>query len=262
MLPAPSPALRRLALLAALCHAGAALADPGGVLEAGLLHHALSGGYGKWNDQFVRANLRTSAHSVWNAELVHGRRFGDSGTLAVLGNTRDFSDAWYGSASVSGSAGGFYFPSLRLDLTANRKWGVQRKLVTTAGLTMFHAKDGHRDRSLLLGAAYYFDLPLVLQGGMRLNRSNPGAVSSRTSYLAASYGRDKDRLVSFQHGFGREAYQLIGPDALLVGLDSKVDTLTWREWLRPKQGIQLRAEQYSTAFYRRRGVELALFQEF
>ena len=265
MLPAPSllRPLPGLVLASALfgC-AGAALADTASMIEVGALHHNVSAGYGDWDHKFVRANVRSAPGSLWNGELVHARRFGDSGTLAVLGHTRDFGQLWYGSASIASSSGGFFFPSLRLDLTAHRRWGAQHKLVTTAGLTMFNAKDGHRDRSVLLGAAYYFDLPLVLEGGVRFNRSNPGAVTSRANYLAATYGRDKERIISFQHGFGREAYQLIGPDALLVGLDSKVDTLTWREWLRARQGFQLRAERYSTPFYHRQGIEFALFQEF
>ena len=80
--------------------------------------------------------------------------------------------------------------------------------------------------------------------------------------MALTYSKPQSQMISLLHGFGREAYQLIGPDALLVGLDSKVDTFTWRQWLRPRQGVQLRVEQYSTAFYSRRGAELALFQEF
>jgi YaiO family outer membrane protein len=103
---------------------------------------------------------------------------------------------------------------------------------------------------------------LILQTGIRINRSNPGAVVSRAKYVGLTYHKPQRHMVSVLHSFGREAYQLIGPDALLVGLDSTVDTLTWRQWVRPRQGIQLRLEKYRTPFYSRQGAELALFQEF
>ncbi len=232
------------------------------MVEVGALQHTLTAGFPDWRHQFVRANLRTDPDNLWDADLVHAARFDDSGTMLVLGNTHQFNPAWYTNVSVAASSGGFFFPSLRMDVAVNRKWGAQQKLVTTVGLTAFNAKDGHRDRSLLLGLTYYFDLPLVIEGGIRINRSNPGAVVSRANYVAMTYGRAQHRIVALRHGFGEEAYQLIGANALLVDLNSNVSTLTWREWLRPQQGVQLRVEKYSTPFYRRRGVELALFQEF
>lgn len=242
--------------------AGAGAADASGMLEIGALKHTLTAGFPDWRHQFVRGNLRTDVDNLWDADLVHATRFNDAGTMLVLGNTHQFSPLWYGNFSVAASSGGFYFPSLRMDVAANRKWGAQRKLVTTAGLTAFNAKDGHRDRSLLLGLTYYFDIPLVIEGGVRINRSNPGAVVSRARYVAMTYGQEQRQIISLRHGFGKEAYQLIGANALLVNLNSDVSTFTWRQWLRPRQGFQLRAEKYGTPFYRRRGVELALFQEF
>jgi YaiO family outer membrane protein len=248
--------------LAAFSCAAATAQQSTGMLEAGVLQHALSAGFPDWRHAFVRGNLRTSENNVWDADLVHARRFGDTGTMLVLGNTHQFSPLWYGNFSVAASHGGFFLPRLRVDLTANRKWGARSELVTTVGIMAFKAKDGHEDRSVLLGLSYYFTIPLVIEGGVRINRSNPGAVPSHANYAALTYGRQDHAIVSLRHGFGTEAYQLIGANALLVDLDSKVSTLTWRQWLRPRQGLQLRAEHYSTPFYRRRGVELALFQEF
>jgi len=254
----------RAAVLAAClaCSAAAGAAGVSGMVEAGGLQHTLTAGFPDWRHQFVRGNLRTDADNLWDADLVHATRFNDTGTMLVLGNTHQFSPLWYSNLSIAASNGGFFFPSLRLDAAANRKWGAERKLVTTVGLTAFNAKDGHRDRSLLLGLTYYLDIPLVLEGGVRINRSNPGSVVSRANYVAVTYGQEQKQIISLRHGFGKEAYQLIGANALLVDLNSNVSTLTWRQWLRPRQGVQLRAEKYSTPFYRRQGVELALFQEF
>ena len=173
----------RVAVLAAClgCSNSVAAADDGGMIEAGALRHTLTAGFQGWRDQFVRGTLNTGGGNWWNADLVHATRFDDSGTLLALGHTRQFGERWYGSAGIASSSGGFFFPSMRVDLTANRKWGEHRKLITTVGLTAFNAKDGHRDRSVLLGVTYYFDLPLVLQAGVRINRSNPGAVVSRAN---------------------------------------------------------------------------------
>jgi YaiO family outer membrane protein len=254
---------RAIAAIFAACTSWcAAAADLTGNIEAGLSRHSLSAGLGKWNDQYVRANLITGPGSWWTGEVAHSSHFGDDGTLFVLGHSRNLNENWYGSASVAGSSGGFFLPSLRMDLTANRKWGARQNLISTFGLTTFNAKDGHRDRSVLLALTYYTDWPLIVEGGVRINNSNPGSVNSRANYVAATYGRDKEHMISLRHGFGEEAYQIIGDNAVLVGLHSKVDTLTWRQWLRPRQGFQMRAEIYTTPFYRRKGVEVALFQEF
>ena len=251
-----------LAALALACCASQALADTSGMIEAGVLQHTLTANFPDWRHQFVRGNFRSGPDDLWDADLVHATRFADSGTMLVLGNTHQFTPLWYSNLSIASSSGGFFLPRLRLDVTGNRKWGAQSQLVTTAGLTAITAKDGHKDASVLLGATYYTPYPLVLEAGVRINRSNPGSVWSNAKYLAFTYGHDKQQIISLRHGFGTEAYQLIGVDQALVDLHSRSTTLTWRLWLRPRQGIQLRAEKYSTAFYRRQGGELALFQEF
>jgi YaiO family outer membrane protein len=255
----------RCAALCALMAAGPAGAQEGAPtasVDAGLLRHTLSDGYGTWTQQFVRGVFGTSASDTWNAEVVHAREFGDSGTLFVVGNTHQFGERWYTSVAASGSSGGFFFPHARLDLTANRKMLAHKNLVGTLGVTAVDSKDGHRDRSVLLGATYYFDSPWVLEGGIRMNRSNPGRVGSNGKYVAATWGRHHQQIVSLRYGFGSEAYQYVGPDALLVDFNSRVWTATWRTWLRPRQGIQLRAEAYRNPFYDRRGIELSAFQEF
>jgi YaiO family outer membrane protein len=252
-------------LLAGLAASGqlAAQSEPTqGTLEAGALHHTLSDGFGNWNHLFVRGNVRLGADDLLNAELVHARQFGDSGNLMVLGDTHTFNADWYGSASMATSTGGFFFPHSRFDLTANRKWLAGRNLVSTLGLTAINAKDGHRDRSLLAGASYYFAGPWIAEGGMRFNRSNPGRVNSNGKYLALTYAENQRRMVSLRRSIGSEAYQYIGENALLVDFHSSSWTGTWRQWLRPKQGFQVRAESYSNPYYHRHGIELSLFQEF
>jgi YaiO family outer membrane protein len=233
-----------------------------GFIEAGGMHHNLSGGLGTWNGEFVRGVLQTGANNVWNAEVVNASEFGDRGVLLTAGLTHTINDDWFVSASAATSSGGFFLPRLRMDAAINRKWLAQRQLVTTAGLTAVDSKDGHTDRSLLLAASYYFTQPWVLEGGARVNYSNPGGVISNTGYVAATYGEDKRRVVSLRYGFGTEAYQFIGDNAVLSNFHSDVWTLTWREWLAHQRGFQVRLESYRNPTYGRTGLEFSLFQDF
>ena len=251
--------------LAASLAAGsaAAQASASGTLEAGLLHHSLSDGFGTWNQQFVRGSLRTSAATVWNADLVNARQFGAHGTLAVGGVTHVFNEDWYGSLTASHGSS-FFYPKARGDVVINRKLGAERNVIATVGVTAVNARDGHRDRSLLLGLSWYLPNAWVLQGGTRINRSNPGGVMANVKYVAATWGYDKQQYFALRYDAGEEAYQYIGAGSadLLVNFRSSVVSGTWRKWLAPSYGFQLRAEAYHNPFYDRRGLEAALFKEF
>lgn len=233
-----------------------------GYLEAGILNHSLTSGYPGWNGQFVRGVLHSDEKNTWNAEIVNLSEFGDNGTLFVVGNTHDIDEKWFSSASVSSSSGGFFLPELRLDVSINRKWLDQLNLVTTAGVTMVNAKDTHQDRSVLLAVSYYFEQPWIVEGGVRINHSDPGGVVSNSQYVAVTYGQEKRRFISLRYGFGQEAYQVVAQDATLVNFDSNVLTLTWREWLTSNRGFQIRTEAYHNPSYDRNGIEFSLFQDF
>jgi YaiO family outer membrane protein len=230
-------------------------------LEAGVSHHKYSAGYEHWNGQFARGAMRSDSSNVWNAEIANVHQFADNSTLIAIGNTHEFNDRWYSMVSASGS-NGYFFPRLRLDVSGTRKWLAQRNFLTTVGLSAINAKDGHQDRSLLLSWAYYFKRPWVLEGGIRLNQSNPGRVSSDSRFIAATYGIDKQQVVSLRYGEGQEAYQYIGADAFLVDFKSNIWTGTWRKWMRPQLGFQVRVESYHNQYYDRHGIEISAFKEF
>lgn len=233
-----------------------------GYLEAGVLNHSLSSGYDGWNGQFVRGVVNTDGKNTWNAEIVNLSEFGDTGTLFVVGNTHDIDEKWFSSVSASSSSGGFFLPQLRLDATLNRKWLEQLNLVTTVGVTMVDSKDTHQDHSVLLAASYYFEQPWIVEGGVRINHSDPGGVTSNSQYVAVTYGQEKHRFISLRYGFGQEAYQVVAQDATLVNFDSNVLTLTWREWITSNRGFQVRTEAYHNPSYDRNGIEFSVFQDF
>jgi YaiO family outer membrane protein len=233
-----------------------------GYLELGVMQHQLTQNYPNWNGQFVRGFLRTAVDTAWQLEILGSSQFGDSGTLLVLGNTYDINENWYTTNSIASSRGGFFLSQLKLDSAINRIWLDGRNLVTSVGLGVVQAKDEHSDLSVMLSGAYHFSEPWVLEGGIRFNQSNPGGVASTGKYAALTYGRDQASIVSLRYGFGTEAYQTLGTNVQISNFASDVYTLTWRKWLRPKLGVQLRLEAYKNPNYSRNGVEVSVFQEF
>ncbi len=233
-----------------------------GVLEAGIEYHSLSADLGDWRGGYVRGIWFASPASVVNYEFVDTRRFGAQGRYASVGLTQTLDDRWYASAALGAGNGAFFFPDWRVDVAINRKWGADRSLITTLGFTQYNAPDGHVDRTALLGLTWYAPGNWVLEGGWRPNRSSPGAVRSTSGYLAGTWGEEGRQYISLRHERGREAYQTIGADILLVDLPSRVTSLAWRRWLSARCGFNLRAERYYNPSYRRNGMDLGAFCGF
>lgn len=232
-----------------------------GSIEVGALAHNVTGELGDWRGEFARAVIY-QGYNVWNAELLDIRQFGERTQVAALALTHTINDDWYASGAVAASTQGNTQARLRLDTSLSRKWLKQRNLVTTVGIGAADARDGHRDYGLLLNAAYYFDSPWVVEGGIRFNHSNPGSVLSNGKFVAVTYGREKQNVYILRYGFGSEAYQSIGGDALLSNFNSDVLTLTWRTWLAKDLAFQTKGEVYRNPYYDRRGLELSVIKEF
>lgn len=236
---------------------------PKGTLEAGVGFSSLTAGYQNWNSQFVRGVYAADPKNTWTAEVANMQQFGDRGILFALGNTHVIDDDWYVSTALATSAGGFFQPRVRGDVAVYRKLLEPRNLVIGAGLSSIQAKDDHRDLAVVLSAAYYFESPWVLEGGVRINRSNPGSVVANYYTVAATYGRDKERFVSLRFATGREGYQLVGDGgSALANFSSHDALLTWREWVGRDWGFQVRAGTYGNPYYRRVSGELSLFVDF
>lgn len=234
----------------------------GSYVEAGGDLARLSGDNPRWSGQYVKGVWQPYDHSTWYGEIANLHRYGDHGVLYSLGENEVFDPDWYGSLFAGTSSGGFFLPRYRLDGFLNRKWLPARNLVTTLGLGFERAKDVHTDRRLFLGAAYYFPVPWILEGGLRLNLSHPGSVRAVRSFFALTQGRDGHHYVIFRFEGGREAYQLLGDQAVLSNFPSHVGSLAWRQWLSPSAGFQLRTERYRNPYYTRTGIEVAVFHAF
>ena len=233
-----------------------------GSIDVGALHDSLTGGFPDWNGDFIRGVVHTSASNTVNMEINQLSEFGDTGQLYSVGDTVDINAHWYNSIAVQGSSGGFFLPQKRVDLFLNRKWLKELNFITSVGLSEIDAKDDHVDRAVQLGAVYYFTAPWVIEGGYRVNKSNPGNVIAPSSFIATTYGREKVGLMTVRYGWGRESYQLIGVSSTLVDFASSSTLLTWRQWIGKSWGTQLRAEHYQNPTYYRDGVEAGLFVDF
>jgi len=230
-------------------------------LELSTRYDKLSDNFGDWRDVSVRGTALLGDHLL-QAELSSQQHFRTRGHFAGLSDTYTFSPDWYGSLAVGAGNGSFFLPRYRVDAFLNKKWFAQKNLVTYVGFGRYRAPDGHVDRSSSLGFVAYFSIPLVLEGGIRRNISDPGAVSSEQKYVAASYGRQGEHLVVARHGWGSEGYLPFAPGSSLVGYASRETALSWRQWVSRRAGVSLELHHYENSLFRRTGAALAVFHDF
>ena len=230
-------------------------------LELSAGGQSLSNGYGNWRDVTLRGTYGLPGNLV-QGEISATRRFGEDGAFIGASDTYTFNDDWYGSLALGAGDGVFYLPRYRADAVLYKKWLADRNLVTSVGLGYYSAPDGHIDRSMALGATYYFSTPWIVEGGVRFNRSSPGAVNTHQQYAAVTYGRDKQNLVSARYTWGREGYQAISAGTQLVDFKSWEASLAWRHWLNPKTGLLFSTNRYNSPFYERSGVNIGIFHDF
>ncbi|MEO6017327.1 MAG: YaiO family outer membrane beta-barrel protein [Polaromonas sp.] len=238
-----------------------AAAPDNGTLELSAGSQSLSGGFGNWHDVTLKGTYNLPSH-VLQGELSQHRRFNQNGTFVGLGDTYTFNEDWFGSVSVGAGDGAFYLPRFRIDGTLYRKFLPARNLVGSVGVGYYNAPDGHTDRSVSLGAAYYFEAPWIVEGGVRLNSSNPGSVRTQQQFVALTYGRDKQDLITGRYGWGGEGYLAVAANTQLVNFDSREASLAWRHWFNPRTGLLLSANRYTNPSYRRTGFNVGIFHSF
>jgi YaiO family outer membrane protein len=194
------------------------------------------------------------------ASILH--RFNQDGVFIGLSDTYTFNEDWYGSIAVGAGDGAFYLPRYRVDAMLYRKFLPNRNLVGNVGVGSYKAPDGHSDRSVSLGAAYYFESPWIIEGGVRMNSSNPGSVQTQQQFVALTYGRVKQDLVTARYTWGGEGYLATGPNTQLVNFDSREASLVWRHWLNARTGVLLGANRYTNPLYVRSGLNIGIFHNF
>lgn len=230
-------------------------------IEAGGDYQPLTGGFGYWQGGYVRSSI-TQSRNVWNVELNGQREFGDSGAYFDGGDTFTLSPTWYGSVSAGSSAGGFFWPRFRTDEFISKKWLKSKQWITTLGFGYDAAKDIHRDHSFYAGTTYYFSKPWIVESGIRFNFSDPGSIFSPAGFIALTQGQNDHHYITVRLGAGVEAYQLIGPVTTLSDFQSQTVTITWRQWVGRRWGVNFVGDYYHSPYYQRGGPSLGLFKDF
>jgi YaiO family outer membrane protein len=230
-------------------------------VESGGDYLQLTNGYGSWSGGYLRGVYEEKTN-VWNGEINGQREFGDAGVYLALGDTHTFSEDWYGALTVGSSAGGFFWPRFRTDAFVNRKLLAKRQLITTLGYGYYDAKDVHRNQYVYAGSTYYFTKPWVVEEGLYLGISNPGAVFAPSGFVAVTEGRDKHHYVTIRTGVGEEGYQLVGPTVTLTKFESQELSGTWRKWIGRSWGFDWVGDFYHNPYYSRGGVTVGLFKDF
>jgi YaiO family outer membrane protein len=231
-------------------------------VEAGLNYSSLTNGYDDWKGAFVRGSWQQNENNVWEGEVLRTNEYNAWGSYVSAGLTHTFNEDWYGSLFLGTSDGAFFFPKFRVDAFINRKLLQDKNLVATLGFGYERAHQVNADTSLYVGASYYFEQPVEVEGGIRFNRSNPGPENSTRYRVAVTYGRPFERYLIAEYDWGKEAYQYVTTDISIMNFNSRLLTLTWREWLAKDRGFALRGEFYQSDEYNRTGVQISVFKHF
>jgi YaiO family outer membrane protein len=230
-------------------------------VEAGGNYSQLTNGFGVWSGGYA-LGVFVTGKNIWNVEINGQHEFSASGVYMAAGDTYNFNSDWYASLTLGTSVGGFFWPRFRGDGFLNHKSGARKQFITTVGYGYFASKDVHRDQSVFIGTAYYFQGPWIVEDGVRFNVSNPGVVFSPSGFIAVTQGRSNHHYITVNAGFGQEAYQIVGPTTVLTRFPSQNVTITWRQWIGKNWGFNFIADYYHNSFYERGGGSFGFFRAF
>lgn len=249
--------------MALLACAAQAQTDQGSV-QVGYGRAQLTGNNANWRDLFARGHVDLSEKiGVLNWEAARQKHFGETGQLVSASLTHDFSPLWYGSLGLGLGSGASFLNKQRLDAALYRKWLERGQWVTGLQLMRSRSNDNvHDDQSWQVSSAYYFEAPFVAELGFKRNDSDPGSVMTNRTYLAGTYGTNKNYYLTLRYDTGREGYLPQGANVSATNFKSHVTTITWRQWLSARWGFELQAERYNNPFYRRSGVMASVVYDF
>lgn len=236
----------------------AAQAPPASSFEAGGFFHRVSHDFGDWKGGYARAVLEGGSN-VWYLDARLQEAFHDRGAYAGLANVHTFSSRFYSQIGAGAGSGDLVFPDLRLDGSLNLKLGSARALILTAGGTLVDAKAGYRDRALFGSLTWYAGGSLLLEGGGRINWSDPGAVTSARGFGSLTAGRSSGVVVILRASAGTEGYQLTGLSQTLREFSSQDAGVTIRLPVSRSFGVALGGDWYHNPFYTRSGGSAGLF---
>lgn len=218
-------------------------------IEAVLDTGRMSDGFGGATAVALRGMMVTS-YGIWQAELDRQSRFGFAGQYGALSLTRDLSEDYYVLVGA-GTGNSELFSKWRVDVAGYRKFGPDRRFVAGIGAYYAQGQDSVRnDQGLVLSSLAYFP-SVVLEGGLRFNRANPGMVFGPSQYIAATIGNDEKRALVLRVEYAREAYQVLTTGTERADYNSMSYAIQWRERVARDLLLIIGAQYYHNPFYNR-----------
>ncbi len=233
-------------------------------LEASLEASAsrLSGGFDTQESQLLNLAWTGEAQSRAQLSLEQKRAFGERATIAVASYARDLSAVDRAGFAVAASDAQTIAARWRVDSQYSRKLGKQLDVVASVGAFVSSTSDGHRDASVIPSVAWYFADQQVIEAGVRLARSDPGAQRAVRGFAVYTWTAQLQDTISVRAEAGREAYQSLGANVAVANFASQELALTWRHWATPTAGLGLNIAAYANPLYRKNTLGLVAFTSF
>jgi YaiO family outer membrane protein len=223
-------------------------------VEASVGYGGFSDGYGDAQSYSLRG-MQAMPFGVLEAEVVNQSRFGFTGNYGGLHLTKDLGPDWYFNVGA-GAGSSLLFPSWRTDGTIYRKFGAKRQWV--AGLGAYYAKGNaalRSDTGVVLSGIYYGD-GFVLEGGLRANQADPGAVVGPSQYFAATIGSDDRRALILRVEHAKETYQVFTSGVEKVDYNSNSIGAIWHERITRDGMLIAGLGYYKNPIYSRASLDL------
>ena len=215
---------------------------------------ALSDGYGSAQNYTLRG-IAVMPLGTLQAEVARQSRFGFTGNYGSLAWTRDWSADYRSWLSV-GVGDSVLFPKSRVDAAAYAKFGNQRQYaVGVGGYDAEGNEAGRSDTGLVLNGIYYGN-QLVLEGGLRINRAQPGAATGASQFVAATFGIESRRALILRAERANETWQVLTTGPAQVDFISHTVGAQWRERMTRDGTLILGVGYYQSPNYNRSSLDV------
>lgn len=157
--------------------------------------------------------------------------------LLTSGVYKDWSEFWYTYTDISMGSKVDYLPRFRFDQEVNRKFGVNKELVFTLGVSYLRYFDVYKDFIIFQGIRTYYQ-NWIFGYTLFRNQSDPGKSISLSHTLFLTYGQEGRGWTDLTLSFGEQAYlavYLSSPQE--VKQDSTNISLKHRHWLARDYGL-------------------------
>jgi YaiO family outer membrane protein len=229
----------------------------GGWIEANALHQRVSHGYGDWTGSYLRA-VRPTARDTWYADVLALDAFRERGVQGGITQRHDWSSRVFQFVGASAGSGASIMPRARVDGTLGLRWGARRQLQTTAGLSYVKSVTTLSDVAAVASVAWYAPHGLMLETGVRMNRSRPGNIRSQRVLGSMSWTPTPRGSLSARVLAGSEGWQTVRSGTLLTRFQSQEFALAWRQRVHGPLAVSMQGDYYHNPFYTRAGVTLGV----